>query len=85
MTVTGSAPVSTMMNYSMELAAYTKGRGTISLVYGGYGRCHNEAEVIECKGYDKNADPEYSSSSIFCAKGSGYAVPWDEADNHMHV
>ncbi|MGV2787830.1 hypothetical protein GNF98_19520, partial [Clostridium perfringens] len=60
------------------------GRGTISLVYGGYGRCHNEAEVIERKGYDKNADPEYSSSSIFCAKGSGYAVPWDEAENHMH-
>ncbi|MFE9277944.1 GTP-binding protein [Paenibacillus glucanolyticus] len=84
-TVTGSAPVSTMMNYSMELAAYTKGRGAISLVYGGYGRCHNEADVIDRKGYDKNADPEYSSSSIFCAKGSGYAVPWDEADRHMHV
>lgn len=84
-TVTGSAPVSTMMNYSMELAAYTKGRGAISLVYGGYDRCHNEADVIDRKGYDKNADPEYSSSSIFCAKGSGYAVPWDEADRHMHV
>ncbi|KOP66237.1 elongation factor G [Bacillus sp. FJAT-18019] len=84
-TVTGSAPVSTMMNYSMELASFTKGRGTISLVYGGYDWCHNEAEVIERKGYDKNADPEYSSSSIFCAKGSGYAVPWDEADRHMHV
>lgn len=84
-TVTGSAPVSTMMKYGMELAAYTKGRGTISLVYGGYDRCHNEAEVIERKGYDKNADPEYSSSSIFCAKRSGYAVPWDEADRHMHV
>lgn len=84
-TVTGSAPVSTMMNYSMELAAYTKGRGSISLVYGGYDRCHNEADVIDRKGYDKNADPEYSSSSIFCAKGSGYAVPWDEADRHMHV
>lgn len=84
-TVTGSAPVSTMMNYSMELASYTKGRGTISLVYGGYDWCHNEEEVIERKGYDKNADPEYSSSSIFCSKGSGYAVPWDEADRHMHV
>lgn len=84
-TVTGSAPVSTLMNYSMELAAYTKGRGAISLVYGGYDRCHNEADVIERKGYDKNADPEYSSSSIFCAKGRSYAVPWDEADRHMHV
>ncbi|GAB6927502.1 TetM/TetW/TetO/TetS family tetracycline resistance ribosomal protection protein [Paenibacillus sp. JCM 10914] len=83
--VCGHAPVSTMMDYSMELAAYTKGRGTLSLIYGGYDRCHNEAEVIARTGYDKSADPEYTSSSIFCAKGSGYSVPWDEADRHMHV
>ncbi|GIO92535.1 GTP-binding protein [Paenibacillus lactis] len=84
-TVTGTAPVSTLMNYAMELAAYTKGRGAITLTYGGYDRCHNEEEVIRRIGYDKNADPEYTSSSIFCAKGAGYAVPWDEADKLMHV
>lgn len=84
-TLTGRVPVATFMSYSVELAAFTQGRGMISLTYGGYERCHNEAEVIERKGYNKDADPEYTSSSIFCAKGSGYAVPWDEADAHMHV
>lgn len=83
--VVGSAPVATMMNYSVELAAFTHGKGMISLQFGGYDRCHNEEEVIARKGYNKDADPEYSSSSIFCAKGHGYSVPWDEADAHMHV
>ncbi|MEK3733236.1 translation factor GTPase family protein [Paenibacillus sp. FSL M8-0334] len=83
--VIGSAPVATMMNYSVELAAFTHGKGMISLQFGGYDRCHNEEEVIARKGYNKDADPEYSSSSIFCAKGHGYSVPWDEADAHMHI
>ncbi|MGZ9584900.1 GTP-binding protein [Paenibacillus marinisediminis] len=83
--LTGRVPVATFMNYSAELAAYTQGRGVMTLTYGGYDRCHNEDDVIERKGYNKQADPEYTSSSIFCAKGSGYAVPWDEADEHMHV
>lgn len=85
MMLCGRVPVSTFMNYSVVLAAYTQGKGMMSLVYGGYDRCHNEAEVIERIRYVKDADPEYSSSSIFCAKGHGYAVPWDEADSHMHV
>lgn len=83
--LTGRVPVVTFMNYSVELASFTQGRGTISLVYGGYDRCHNPEDVIEKKGYNKNADPEYSSSSIFCSKGQGYAVSWDEAERHMHV
>lgn len=83
--VVGSAPAATMMNYSVELAAFTHGKGMISLQFGGYDRCHNEEEVIARKGYNKDADPEYSSSSIFCAKGHGYSVPWHEADEHMHV
>lgn len=83
--LTGRVPVATFMSYSVELAAFTQGRGMISLTYGGYERCHNAAEVIERIGYNKNADPEYTSSSIFCAKGSGYAVPWNEADELMHV
>jgi len=83
--VTGRVPVATFMNYSLVLASFTQGRGTISLVFGGYDRCHNPEEVVQRKGYNKNADPEYTSSSIFCAKGQGYAVPWNEAEKHMHV
>ncbi|GMK43685.1 tetracycline resistance protein [Paenibacillus glycanilyticus] len=83
--VAGRVPVATFMDYSTELAAFTHGRGSIQLVFAGYDRCHNEQEVIERKGYRKDADPLYTSSSIFCAKGAGYAVPWDEAEAKMHL
>lgn len=82
--LTGTVPVATFMNYSSQLAAFTGGKGAISLLYSGYDRCHNEQEVIEKMDYNKNADPDYTSSSIFCSKGSGYTVAWDEAEKEMH-
>lgn len=82
--IEGMVPVATFMNYSTEFAAFTHGKGALSLLSGGYDFCHNEAEVIERIGYDKDADPEYTSTSIFCAKGQGYKVPWDEARAAMH-
>ncbi|GIP43635.1 tetracycline resistance protein [Paenibacillus sp. J45TS6] len=83
--VTGRVPVSTFMNYSAEFASFTHGRGSIRCVFSGYDRCHNTEEVIEQIGYRKEADPLYTSSSIFCAKGAGYSVPWDEAEAKMHL
>ncbi|ANF96662.1 GTP-binding protein [Paenibacillus bovis] len=83
--LTGKVPVATFMNYSAELASFTHGKGIISLALDGYWPCHNQQEVIERKQYRKEADPLYSSSSIFCAKGQGYSVPWQEAKNHMHA
>ena len=83
-TVTGKVPVSTFMNYSTIYAAYTNGKGVLSLQYCGYDSCHNAEEVIEQIDYDKDADPEYTSTSIFCAKGKGYSVPWHVAEEAMH-
>ncbi|MFC3798998.1 GTP-binding protein [Cohnella sp. GCM10012308] len=83
--VVGRAPVATFMDYATELASFTHGRGSIRCVFGGYGECHNAQEVIDRKGYRKDADPLYTSSSIFCAKGSGYTVPWQEAEAKMHL
>ncbi|BFH17957.1 TetM/TetW/TetO/TetS family tetracycline resistance ribosomal protection protein [Paenibacillus melissococcoides] len=82
--ITGKAPVATFMNYSAELAAYTQGKGMLQLRFGGYERCHNAEEIIKAKAYNKDADPLYTSASIFCAKGQGYSVPWEEAARHMH-
>jgi ribosomal protection tetracycline resistance protein len=82
--ITGNGPVATFMNYSTQLASFTQGRGTINLVFAGYHRCHNEQEVIERIGYKKNADSEYTSSSIFCSKGLGYSLSWEEAEKEMH-
>ncbi|WP_277584014.1 GTP-binding protein [Psychrobacillus antarcticus] len=82
--IKGRVPVATFMNYSTTFASFTHGKGSLSLVFGGYNRCHNTEEVIEKLAYNKEADPEYSSTSIFCAKGKGYPVYWDEAEAAMH-
>lgn len=83
--VTGRVPVATFMNYSTTFASYTNGKGALTLQFGGYDECHNPEEVIEAIGYNKDADPEYTSTSIFCAKGKGYPVPWYEAEAAMHL
>ncbi|MFD2114183.1 GTP-binding protein [Paenibacillus yanchengensis] len=83
--ITGRVPVSTFMNYSIELASITHGRGSMRSTFGGYDLCHNKEEVIEQLGYRKEADPLYTSSSIFCSKGAGYSVLWDEAEAKMHL
>ena len=82
--LTGMVPVATFMNYSSQLASLTQGKGTLHLTFAGYDRCHNEKEVIERIGYNKDADFVYTSSSIFCSKGQAYSVPWDEAEENMH-
>ena len=82
--IIGKVPVVNFMNYSMELASFTQGKGVLNLVFGGYHRCHNEEEVIQRIGYNKGADPQYTSSSIFCSKGQGYTVTWDKAESEMH-
>lgn len=82
--IRGKAPVATFMNYPTELLAFTGGKGMINLVFCGYDNCYNPEEVIEEINYDKDADIEYSSSSIFCSKGQGYIVPWYEVEEKMH-
>ena len=83
-TITGRGPVATFMDYSMEVIAFTKGKGSINLIFDGYDICHNSDEVIERRGYNKNADTQYSSNSIFCSKGQGFVVPWDKVEEHIH-
>lgn len=83
--LTGTAPVATMQEYPMKVAAYTKGEGRIFLSPGGYEPCHNEEEVIAAMGYDSEADLANPTGSVFCAHGAGFVVPWDEVENYMHV
>lgn len=82
--IIGRGPVVTFMNYGMELVSFTRGKGSLSLAFGGYDLCHNEEEIIKNKNYDKNADIEYTSSSVFCSKGQGFIVKGIEAKEHMH-
>lgn len=83
--LTGTAPVSEMRDYPMEVAAYTRGRGRLSLAVDGYRPCHNTDAVIEAIGYDPEADVENTPHSVFCSHGAGYTVKWDEVEQHMHL
>ncbi|MGN0026294.1 MAG: GTP-binding protein [Clostridium sp.] len=83
-TITGRGPVATFMDYSAEILTFTKGKGSINLMFDGYDICHNQEEVIDKLEYDKNADIEYSSSSIFCSKGQGFVVPWIKVEEYLH-
>ena len=72
------------MNYPLEFVGFTKGKGNLNLIFEGYDYCHNEDEVIESKGYNKDADKEYTSVSIFCSKGQSYLVDGKDAKEYMH-
>jgi predicted RNA-binding protein with PIN domain len=81
----GNCPVATMRSYATELRAYTRGEGKLALTVGAYKPAHNTAEVMERRQYNPELDERNPAGSVFCKGGSGYAVPWDEADMLMHI
>lgn len=83
--LTGKAPVSLMREYGTTLAAYSGGRGQMSLALAGYFPCHNQEEVIAEIGYDPDRDIKNTCDSVFCGHGAGYTVPWYEVEDKMHV
>ena len=83
--IVGQAPVSTMRNYQQEVHAYTRGMGKLFLSVKGYDLCHNEDDIIRQKAYDPDRDIGNPSGSVFCSKGSGYLVAWDQVKDHMHL
>jgi ribosomal protection tetracycline resistance protein len=82
--ICGRAPVSTMLNYYQEFIAFTKGKGSLSLMFDGYDLCHNPQEVIEEFSYDPERDVFNTGDSVFCSHGSGFMVKWQDAKRYMH-
>lgn len=56
-------------NLSSEIIEYTAER---------------DEALLEKEGYDKDADIEYTSTSVFCSKGQAFLVKWDNAEEYMH-
>jgi small GTP-binding protein len=83
--MTGSAPVSEMQGYAMEVTSYTKGRGRLSCALKGYEPCHDQDAAVAAIGYDCERDTENSADSVFCSHGAGFVVKWDQVRNYMHV
>lgn len=81
----GTAPVSLMGDYAAEVAAYTRGRGRLSLEAGGYAVCYDPDAVIAEIGYDAERDTDNPADSVFCAHGAGTVIPWDQVRDYMHI
>lgn len=85
MLLLGSAPVSAMNGYAEELAAYTRGRGRLSLRPAGYKPCPDPGPVIAAIGYDAESDIENPADSVFCSHGAGINIQWDKVKDYMHL
>lgn len=83
--ISGRVPVREAADYPMELAAYTKGTGSMTMVPDGYGKCKDSESVIAQRGYDPLADVANTPDSVFCAHGSGYIVPYTDVYEHLHT
>lgn len=81
----GIVPVSEVKDYQMQLRAYTKGEGKLSLILQGYRPCHNTEEVMKQIQYEPDQDLENTADSVFCAHGAGFIVPWYEVPAYMHL
>lgn len=85
MIIHGIGPVRTLTNYQNEVTAYTKGLGRFSCQLEAYHPSACAPEIISAVNYDPEADLRNPSGSVFCTNGAGYYVPWDKADDLMHL
>ncbi len=83
--ISGTAPVSQLRDYTAEVAAYSRGRGRLTLLPGGYDLCHNQEQVLAASDYDPERDTENPADSVFCAHGAGTVIPWDQVRDYMHI
>lgn len=83
--IEGRITVRKMYSYFEEFRLLTKGKGNVQFRPEGYEPCADEEEIVEQIGYDPDKDEENPCGSIFCAKGAGYYVPWDEVDQAAHI
>lgn len=85
MSISGEGPVLGLDDYLNTFLSYTRGRGQLSLRFCGYRPCRDPERVIEEAGYDPLRDTDNPSDSVFCSHGSGISVPWDKAEELMHL
>ncbi|MBQ7299137.1 MAG: TetM/TetW/TetO/TetS family tetracycline resistance ribosomal protection protein [Clostridia bacterium] len=71
--------------YPLEVASYTRGRGRLSLTFHGYAPCREQDTVVASIGYEPEHDTAFPADSVFCHQGAGIHIPWQEAEEHMHV
>lgn len=83
--IKGCGPVEEFMDYNSEFLSFTKGTGSINMVFNSYKPCNEDIKnrVIEERAYNKGGDKENPSSSVFAAKGTSFVAEWYECEQYM--
>ncbi|WP_276859856.1 elongation factor G [Bifidobacterium merycicum] len=81
----GTAPVSEMRDYAMDVNAYTHGRGHLGCTFAGYRPCHDAETIIKQANYNPESDLDHTTDSVLCAHGAGYPVKWYKVPEFMHL
>jgi len=84
-TLRGTAALDALRDYPAEVLRYTRGRGRLSWEPDGYAPCRHPEEVIAVCGYDCDADTANTADSVFCSRGAGHTVRWDEVPGMAHI
>ncbi|MBQ7846083.1 MAG: TetM/TetW/TetO/TetS family tetracycline resistance ribosomal protection protein [Clostridia bacterium] len=82
-TLRGEAVFATFSAWQEDFMAMTRGRGSLQVWMSRYAPCKNQQEIVEASGYNPCADD--TPDSVFCAKGAGFTVPWDQVKNYAHT
>lgn len=80
----GRAPARLIADYVEEITSSSGGRVSFSLSFDGYEPCRDQERIVREIGYEPDRDIENSPDSIFCARGAGYHVKWNEVSEHIH-
>ena len=82
-TLRGEAVFSTFAAWQEDFMAATRGRGSLQVWMSRYAPCKNQQEIVSAAEYNPCADD--TPDSVFCAKGAGFTVPWDQVKNYAHT
>ncbi len=83
--ITARVPAASFLDYPLEFAGFSRGKGSLSMDFDGYAPCHNPSEVAAEMGYDFDRDVENTADSVFCAKGAGFPVKWYDVPSYAHL
>ena len=81
--ITGEAVFSLLNEYQIEFTSVTHGRGALSWRLSHYEPCAEQDKIVEERGYRPLADEP--ADSVFCAKGAGFTVAWDQVREYAHL
>lgn len=84
-TVSGTFPGELLSDFPSFYASISSGHGDLSLEFGGYIPTQKSEEILALSDYDPEHDLEFPSGSVFTSHGGSIIIPWDEAENHMHL